>query len=64
MDVVLHDLRRYCRSVGVVAMTRQQFPDSQKERLGPKQIAWIDERYGKAFFRDAKPMVTHTEKPC
>lgn len=41
-------------------MDRQQWPDSQKDALGPKQIAWIDERYGKAFFRDAKPIV----QPC
>ncbi|MFZ0270964.1 MAG: hypothetical protein WAL34_03855 [Acidobacteriaceae bacterium] len=40
----------------------QQFPDSQKEPLGPKQIAWIDERLGKAFFRDGKPMVLAREQ--
>ena len=36
---------------------RRTFPDSQKEPLGPRQIAYIDEVYGKAFFRDAKPLV-------
>jgi hypothetical protein len=51
-------------------MNRQTFPDSQKEPLGPNQIAWIDRHYGKAFFRDAKPMVEcnchqseHPQKP-
>jgi hypothetical protein len=38
-------------------MESQQFPDSQKEPLGLNQQAWIDEKYGKAFFRDAQPLV-------
>jgi hypothetical protein len=41
----------------------QQFPESQKEPLGPNQRAWIDERYGKAFFRDGKPIIIHTKQP-
>lgn len=40
-------------------MTRQMFPDSQKQPLGPNQIDYIDKVYGKAFFRDAKPMIEH-----
>jgi hypothetical protein len=38
-------------------MINQQFPDSQKEPLGVNQQTWIDEKYGKAFFRDAQPLV-------
>lgn len=30
----------------------QQFPDSQKEPFGQKQLAWLDIKYGRAFFRD------------
>jgi hypothetical protein len=30
----------------------QSFPDSQKEPFGPNQLAWLHEKYGKAFFRD------------
>jgi hypothetical protein len=41
-------------------MTRQLFPDSQKEPLGPNQIKYINAVYGKAFFRDAAPIV----QPC
>lgn len=40
-------------------MTRQMYPDSQKEPPGPNQREWIDRKYGKAFFRDARPMVKH-----
>lgn len=39
------------------AKENQTLPESQKEPFGPKQLAWINEHYGKAFHRDAEPMV-------
>lgn len=33
---------------------RQKFPDSQKEPFGPNQIAWLNEKYGNAHFRNAE----------
>ena len=58
----LNCTRYDARSPYVVELTMatQKFPDSQREPFGPKQLAWIDEKYGKAFFRDAKPLV----QPC
>jgi hypothetical protein len=40
-------------------MERQQYPDSQREPLGPKQREYV-EKLGKAFFRDGAPSVI----PC
>lgn len=35
---------------------QQQMPESQITPFGPKQLAWIDKKYGRAFFRNPEPM--------
>lgn len=43
-------------------MPHQTQPDSQKTPFGPKQLAWIELKYGRAHFRDGEVMVIKNAK--
>jgi hypothetical protein len=36
-----------------------QLKEIPPRRLLPEQIKWIDEKYGHAFFRDGRRMISH-----